>query len=77
MPIVYTQTPCKYCDILKAWFEDQGIQYEARNITENKAYKTEAIEKGAMSMPFTVIGEKTFSGFSSHVQVGILAAINE
>lgn len=75
--IVYTQTPCKYCDILKAWMNSEGIEFEARNITENPTYKEEALDKGAMGMPFTVIGEKTFSGFNGDVQEGILASLAE
>jgi glutaredoxin-like protein NrdH len=73
--IVYTQTPCRHCDDLKLWLAGEGIPYETRNISENATFKTEALDKGAMGMPFTVIGEETFGGFNQEVKAGILAAL--
>lgn len=62
--IVYSQNHCPYCAQLKSYLQEQGIDYEERNIEENPEYGEELIRLGIQSVPVTVIGETTILGLN-------------
>jgi len=53
--IVYTQPTCGPCQEEKMWLTQQGIAFEDRDIRQNDAYFTEAINLGATKTPVTLI----------------------
>lgn len=62
-PIVYTQNQCKYCQIVKNYLEDRGVEYETRNINDKEEYRQEHEALGFQSVPVTVIGDHKIVGF--------------
>lgn len=54
MLILYTKNNCVYCEKVKKAFEENGIEYEARNISENNEFLKEVQAHQARTMPFLV-----------------------
>lgn len=61
--IVYSQTVCKWCPVVKNFINDKGFTYEERNVTENEEYMKELKAKGYESVPVTFIDEEPVIGF--------------
>jgi glutaredoxin len=62
--IVYSSTHCHYCAQVKQYLRDQQIEFEERNIDANPEYAEELQKLGLMSVPVTVIGDKTILGLN-------------
>ncbi|PEQ09134.1 glutaredoxin family protein [Bacillus toyonensis] len=52
--IVYTKNVCANCDQVKFALGAAGVEYETRNIEENKEYVEWLADKNYMSVPVTV-----------------------
>lgn len=54
---VYTTSTCPFCDMLASYLEEKNINYEKKNVDNDKALKEEMMEKsnGFLGVPFTVI----------------------
>ncbi|EKN67650.1 hypothetical protein BABA_13020 [Neobacillus bataviensis LMG 21833] len=65
--IIYTQETCPPCHAEKLWFNENGIEYEERDIRKNDQYLQELIELGAAATPATIIqaenSEEVILGF--------------
>lgn len=62
--IVYTQDVCKYCNIVKNYLDDKGVDYEVRNINEKISYMKELEDLGYQTVPVTVINDEPVVGFN-------------
>lgn len=51
--IIYSGEYCPNCKMIKSFMDNQGIQYEERNI-ENEEYKKELEKRGFKSIPVLV-----------------------
>lgn len=45
MVIVYSINDCKWCEIIKSFLTENGVDYEERNVMENREYKIQLSEK--------------------------------
>lgn len=62
--IVYSSTHCTYCKQLKAYLEEQQVEFEERNIDLDEQYANELRALGMSSVPVTVIGGTTILGMN-------------
>lgn len=53
--IVYSQPTCPPCKAEKAWFDEQGIAYEDRNVHASEDWLRELVALGSQSTPTTVV----------------------
>lgn len=53
--ILYTQPTCPPCHAEKLWFEENGIEFEERDIRKDDRFLQELIELGAQATPATLI----------------------
>lgn len=62
MIILYSKQGCPPCAYLKGRLNKANIYFEERNTTENPEYFEEAAKLGAMSFPFTLVGDQAVIG---------------
>ena len=64
--VVYTTPTCVYCHALMAWLEEKGIDFEERDLSNEKIRKKaeESLGYEPSSVPLTIIGDKEIEGFN-------------
>lgn len=64
--IVWSKTPCPYCDQAKALLKQRGIEYEERNITEGTWTRENLLEAvpNARTVPQIFLNEQLIGGFN-------------
>ena len=64
--IVWSKTPCPYCDQAKALLKMKGIEFEERNITEGTWTKEQLMEAvpNARTVPQIFLDEQLIGGFT-------------
>lgn len=60
---VYTSSTCPYCSMIKKYFDEKGVEYSEKNISEDAAARKELMDKGHMGVPVTVIGDQEIVGY--------------
>jgi glutaredoxin-like YruB-family protein len=61
---VYSTPTCPYCEILKQFLTDKGIQFESIDVSDNEAAQNYIFEKtGKMAVPITEIDDEIVVGF--------------
>jgi len=71
--IVYGTPTCPYCDILKEFLEDKKIEFEAKDVSQDKAAQDYILEKtGKMAVPVTEIDGEIVVGFDRPKLVKLL-----
>ena len=61
--VVYTKTPCPYCDRAKTFLKNKGVPYEERHITDPDEMIALKKRTGWMTFPLIFVGEKLIGGF--------------
>ncbi len=62
--IIYTQSGCSACERTKKYLTEKGVDFDARNVTENEEALREHTEKyKSRSTPTIVIGDDVIIGF--------------
>ena len=64
--IVWSKTPCPYCDQAKALLKMKSIEFEERNITEGTWTKEQLMEAvpNARTVPQIFLDEQLIGGFT-------------
>jgi glutaredoxin 3 len=64
--VVWSKTPCPYCDQAKALLKHKGIEFEERNITSGVWSKEQLLEAvpGARTVPQIFLDDKLIGGFT-------------
>jgi len=70
---IYTTPNCSYCDRAKKFFANEGIEFEAVDITEDEDAMKLMREKGFMGVPVIEINGNFLQGFSEKM---VLEALN-
>ena len=66
--IVYSTPTCMYCNMLKAYFEEKGVEYENIDVQADPERGREMVEAtGQMGVPVTKIGDEYIVGFNQPV----------
>ena len=63
---VYSTTWCAFCSTEKQWLDKLGVEYEAKDIEEDKAAYEELMGKiggSFQGVPVTSIGDEVILGF--------------
>ncbi len=65
-PIIYTTPTCMYCHALMEWFNQNGIEYIPRDLTDpTTAFEAEKqLGYPVTTVPTTVIGKEVIVGFN-------------
>ncbi len=61
--IVYTQPGCGPCAAEKEFLNNNGVEFEERDIRANPEYLRELMELGAQATPTTLVDEEVIMGF--------------
>ena len=61
--IVYSSTGCPYCEKVKAFLKEHGIEFEERNASIHKEYFDQLKERKIFGTPATLINGKLVLGF--------------
>jgi glutaredoxin len=64
--VVYTTLTCVYCHALMSCLEEKGIDFEERDLSDEKIRQkaTKALGYEPSSVPLTIIGDKEIQGFN-------------
>ncbi len=66
MPIVkvYSTPSCPYCELLKQFLKDEGVEFEAIDVSQDEKAQNYIMEKtGKMAVPVTEIDDEIVIGF--------------
>ncbi len=62
---VYSTPSCPYCETLKQFLKEKGIEFEAVDVSEDKEALDEMVKKtGQMGVPVVDIDGQTVVGFN-------------
>ncbi len=63
-PIIYTTPTCMYCKMAKAFFIENNIEFEEKNVATDAEARDEMIHKtGQLGVPVTDFGNGIVIGF--------------
>jgi glutaredoxin len=64
--IVWSKTPCPYCDQAKNLLKSKGIEFEERNITQGNWTKEQLMEAvpNARTVPQIFLDDQLIGGFT-------------
>lgn len=72
-PVIYTTVTCPFCKMAKAFFQEQGVEYEEKDVTHDEALQQEMIKKsGQFAVPVIDIGGEIIVGFQKEKIAGAL-----
>ena len=61
---IYTTPTCTYCKLTKAFFIENNVEYDEKDVSTDQVALKEMVElSGQMGVPVTVIGESVVLGF--------------
>jgi len=61
---IYTTPTCVYCKMTKAFFKENNVQYEEKDVSADRAAADEMIQKsGQMGVPVIDIDGQILTGF--------------
>ena len=64
MVIVYSAPWCAFCHAAKQYLQNAGVEFEDRNVEQDRAYAEESINKsGQMGIPVLDINGQIIVGF--------------
>lgn len=71
--IIYTTPTCHYCKMTKAFFKENDVDFEEKDVSSDQEALKEMIDKsGQMGVPVTLIGENVIVGFNKHALEHVL-----
>ena len=75
--VLYSSNGCAYCEQVKAFLHEHGIEFEERNASTHKKYLDYLIKKKIYSTPATFIDEKLVLGFQEKKLLKLLGLAEE
>ncbi len=61
--IIFTSNTCGYCHMAKDYLNENGIEYEEKNISENPDARKELMNQGFMGVPVIYVDDEVIQGF--------------
>ncbi|MFD0869352.1 Glutaredoxin-like protein nrdH [Chlamydia abortus] len=71
--IVYTSTYCPACTRVKHFLNEQGVDFEERNVDKDEKYAEDLLNAGIRAVPVTVVGAEKIVGFNQSALSKVLA----
>ena len=63
---LYSAVNCDACDLMRNFLENNGVNYNEKSVTNNRAVTEELIRRSdANSVPLLMVGEKIIRGYDS------------
>ncbi|MGG3468230.1 FAD-dependent oxidoreductase [Neobacillus pocheonensis] len=75
--IVYSSTGCPYCEKVKSYLKDNGIEFEERNASIHKEYFDQLKERKIFGTPATFVNGKLVLGFQEKKFIKLLGLSEE
>ncbi|MGH2905792.1 MAG: glutaredoxin family protein [Solirubrobacterales bacterium] len=72
--VLYSSNGCPLCGRYRAMFDEQGVLYDERNITEDPSFLEELNGMGMMATPVVVVGDQAIPGYRPNTITDLLAA---
>lgn len=70
---VYTTPACVYCELLKQYLQEHGIEFEAIDVSQDEKAAEEMVQKsGQMGVPVVEIDGEVIVGFDKKKIAGLL-----
>jgi len=66
--IVYTTKDCIECTMVKKVLSEEGIEFEARDVSANPEYQKEVEKYGYLGVPVTVVEDCAVKGFTNELK---------
>jgi glutaredoxin-like protein NrdH len=66
--VVYSTKDCVECRFVKQMLEHKGIDFEVRDIMENKTYREEVESYGMLGVPVTVYNGEAVKGMNPELE---------
>ncbi len=61
---IYSTPTCHYCNLAKGYFDENGVKYEAFDVSSNLEKRKEMMEKsGQLGVPVILIDNEIIVGF--------------
>lgn len=61
--VVFSSNTCPYCVSAKEYLNEKGIEFEEKNIQEDKVARKELMDMGHMGVPVLLIDGEEIVGF--------------
>ncbi len=62
--VIYSTPSCHFCQMAKAFFDENGVEYTDYNVAEDHEKAREMVERsGQMGVPVIFIGDEMVIGF--------------
>lgn len=61
--VVFSSNSCPYCVSAKDYLKEKGVEFEEKNIQEDKVARKELMDRGHMGVPVILIDEEEVVGF--------------
>ncbi len=70
---IYTTPSCVYCKAAKAFFKDNNVVFEEKNVAENEQARDEMVKKsGMLAVPVIDVNGSVVVGFDKEKLSGLL-----
>lgn len=60
---VYSSDTCPYCVAVKDYLKENKVEFEEKNVSQDKQARAELMEKGHMGVPVILIDDQEIVGF--------------
>lgn len=64
--VMYSTETCGYCVRARAWFTEQNLSWDERDIEKSETARAEWQALGGVGTPLIMVNDKRFSGFSAN-----------
>ncbi len=63
--IVYSTTPCSFCERVKSLLRSRGVEFEEINLAKDPAGRVQLAQRtGMMSFPQVLVGDTLLGGYT-------------
>lgn len=62
--VIYTSDTCGYCHAAKDFFDESGITYTEKNVSQDVDARKELISKKIRGVPYILVGDEAIEGFN-------------
>ena len=70
--VIYSSNTCVNCKAAKQFMSENNIQYEEKNIDDDRNNMQYLIDNGFRGVPVIVINDEPYLGFSEEVKENLL-----
>lgn len=61
---IYTSENCQFCHMAKDWFKENNLEYDEKNISNDKEAMLELRKQGYAGVPVIFVDDEVILGFN-------------